>query len=102
MEVIKLTSDSFQESPLTIFTSDDPNIFMSTPADKRNTSPTKTNKEIDKIIKRISSSPKKHPAEPEIEQLISIIPHQVKQTSAPTGDNITNAPQKKNIETNTN
>ena len=115
VEVTNLASDSSQGSPQTIFTFDDPNIFMSTPANKRNTSPTKTKKKIDKIIKRISSSPKKHPAEPETEKLISIIPassstpigtnniktpqhSNAEQTSAPMVNNNTNAPQQKNTE----
>ena len=115
MEVINLASDSTQGSPLTIFTSDDPNFFMSTPANKRSNSPTKTNKKIDKIIKRISSSPKKHPAEPETKQPITVIPassstpigsnnintpqqFNSEQTSVPTGNNNINAPQQTNIE----
>ena len=108
MEVINLASDSSQGSPLTIFTSENPNIFIYTPTNERTNSPSKTDKRIEKIIRRITSSPKKHPVEPETEQLITIIPassstpignntktlqqDDIEQTSKPTGNN-TNAPQ---------
>ena len=57
IEVINLISDSSQGSPIKIFTSDDPTAFMSTPARKK--SQEQVNKKIEKIIHRITHSPKK-------------------------------------------
>ena len=114
MEIINSASDSSQESPLTIFTSDNPNLIMYTPTNERSNSPSKTDKKIDKIIRRITRSPKKHPVQPKTEQLITIIPaasftpignntktlqqDDNEQTSKPTGNNNTNAPQQHNRE----
>ena len=56
IEIINLISDSSQGSPIKIFTSDDPTAFMSTPARKK--SQEQVNKKIDKIIHRITHSPK--------------------------------------------
>ena len=70
IEVIKLISDSSQGSPIKIFTSDDPAAFMSTPARKK--SQEQVNKKIDKIIHRITHSPKKQ--QNNDAQIISITP----------------------------
>ena len=56
-EVINLASDSSQGSPIIIFTSNDPNTFMNTPANKQHNSPARTNKKIDKFILRIKKTP---------------------------------------------
>ena len=84
MEEINLASDSSQGSPLHIFTSDNPNAFKYAPPSDRDNSPTKRDAKIDKIISRITNSPKKTPAEPENEQIITIIPAS---TSTPIGNN---------------
>ena len=84
VEVINLSSDSSQGSPLQIFTSDNPNAFMYAPSNNKDNSPTKRDAKIDKIIRRITNSPKKTPVEPEIEQIITIIPAS---TSTPIGNN---------------
>ena len=89
VEVINLASDSSQVSPLQIFTSDNPNAFMCAPPSNRDNSPTKRDAKIDKIIRRITNSPKKAPVEPENEQIITIIPAS---TSTPIGNN-TKTPQ---------
>ena len=110
-EIINLAS--CLESPLTIFTSDNRNLFMYTPTNEQSNSPSKIDKKIDKIIRRITSSPKKHPLQPETEQLITIMPaasstpignntktlqqDDNEQTSKPTGNNA-NAPLHINIE----
>ena len=70
IEVINLISDSSQSSPIKIFTSDDPTAFMSTPARKK--SQEQVNKKIDKIIHRITHSPKKQ--QNNDAQIISITP----------------------------
>ena len=70
IEVINLISDSSQGSPIKIFTSDDPTAFMSTPARKK--SQEQVNKKIDKIIHRITHSPKKQ--QNNDAQIISITP----------------------------
>ena len=70
IEVINLISDSSQGSPIKIFTSDDPTAFMSTPARKK--SQEQLNKKIDKIIHRITHSPKKQ--QNNDEKIISITP----------------------------
>ena len=70
IEVINLISDSSPGSPIKIFTSDDPTAFMSTPARKK--SQEQVNKKIDKIIHRISHSPKKQ--QNNDAQIISITP----------------------------
>ena len=74
MEIINLASDSSQGSPLQIFTSDNPNAFMNDNPKSKDHSPTKRDAKIDKIIKRITSSPKKTTTEPEMDQIITIIP----------------------------
>ena len=70
IEVINLISDSSQGSPIKIFTSDYPTAFMTTPA--RETSQGQVNKKIDKIIHRITHSPKKQ--QNNDAQIISITP----------------------------
>ena len=70
IEVINLISDSSQGSPIKIFTSDDPTAFMSTPGRKK--SQEQVNKKIDKIIHRITHSPKKQ--QNNDEKIISITP----------------------------
>ena len=80
---------------ITIFTSNDANIFMSTPANQQRNTTEKTNKKIDKIIQRKTNSPTKRTAEPEPEQLITTIPAS---SSTPIGSNITNPPQQDNSE----
>ena len=84
VEVINLASDSSQGSPLQIFTSDNPNAFMYAPPSNRGNNPTKRDAKIEKIIRRITNSPKKTPVEPENEQIITIIPAS---TSTPIGNN---------------
>ena len=73
IEKINLASDSSQGSPVTIYTSDDPAAFMSTPAKKNSKNKEHVNRKIDKIINRIIKSSNKHQQENE-QQLISITP----------------------------
>ena len=105
-----MASDSSQGSPLQIFTSDNPNAFMYGQPSQRDNSPTKRDAKIDKVIRRITNSPKKTPAEPEYEQIITITPASTstpignntktlqstdnKQPPQPTGDNNKDKPQK--------
>ena len=84
VEVINLASDSSQGSPLQIFTSNNPNAFMHAPPNNKDNSPTKRDEKINKIIRRITNSPKKTPLEPDFEQIITIIPAS---TSTPIGNN---------------
>ena len=84
VEIINLASDSSQGSPLQILTSDNPNAFMNDNPKGKDNSPTKRDAKIDKIIKRITNSPKKTTTEPEIDQIITIIPAS---TSTPIGTN---------------
>ena len=62
VEVINLASDSSQGSPLQMFTSSNPNAFMYGQPSQRDNSPTKRDAKIDKIIGRITNSPKNTPA----------------------------------------
>ena len=73
IEVINLISDSSQGSPIKIYTSNDPTAIMTTPASKNTKNPERVNRKIDKIIHRITHSPKKQNQEHE-PQLISITP----------------------------
>ena len=84
VEIINLASDSSQGSPLQIFTSDNPNAFMNDNPKSKDNSPTKRDAKIDKIIKRITNSPKKTTTEPEMDQIITIIPAS---TLTPIGTN---------------
>ena len=77
---------------------------------KRDNSATKRDAKIDKIIRRITNSPKKTPVEPEYEQIITIMPASAstpignntktlqstdnKQPPQPTGDDNKDKPQK--------
>ena len=72
IEVINMASDSSQGNAITIFTSNDPGVFMSTPMTKKPSNPERINRKIDKIISKISNSPKKKSTQ-DTEQLISII-----------------------------
>ena len=83
VEIINLAADSSQGSPLQIFTSDNPNAFMNNNPKSKDNSPTKRDAKIDKIIKRITNSPKKT-TEPEMDQIITIIPAS---NSTPIGTN---------------
>ena len=91
VEIINLASDSSQGSPLQIFTSDNPNAFMNDNPKSKDNSPTKRDAKIDKIIKRITNSPKKTTTEPEMDQIITIIPAS---TSTPIGTNNKYTPQR--------
>ena len=82
-EIINLASDSSQGSPIQIFTSDNPNAFMIDNETNKDHSPSKRDAKIDKIIKKLTSSPKKT-AETDTEQIITIIPAT---TPKPTGNN---------------
>ena len=110
VEVINFASDSSHGSPLQIFTSDNPNAFMYGQPSNRDNSPTKRDAKIDKIIRRITNSPKKTQVETEYEQIITIIPASKstpignntktlqstdnKQAPQPTGDDNKEKPQK--------
>ena len=98
IEVINLTSDSSQESPFQILTSNNPKAFMYAQPEEKDNSPSKREAKIDKIIKKITNSPKKTITEPEVEQLITIIPAS---TSTPIGNN-TEARKSLTINTNRN
>ena len=74
VQIINLASDSSQESPLQILTSNNPNAFMYAQPENKDNSPSKREAKIDKIIKKITNSPKKATTEPEEEQIITIIP----------------------------
>ena len=76
VEVINLVSDSSQGRLITIFASNDPVIFVSTPS--------RAHRKIDKILYRITSSPIKA-TDSNSEQLISIIPES---SSIPVDHNI--------------
>ena len=84
VQIINLASDSSQDSPLQILTSNNPNAFMYAQPKNKDDSPSKREAKIDKIIKKITNSPKKATAEPVEEQIITIIPAS---TSTPIGDN---------------
>ena len=73
IEVINLISDSSQGSPIEIYTSNAPTSFMTIPATKNTKTPERVNRKIDKIIHRITNSPKKQNQDNE-PQLISITP----------------------------
>ena len=94
IEVINLTSDSSQESPFQIITSNSPKAFMYAQPEERDNSTSKREGKIDKIIKKITNSPKKLTTEPEVEQLITIIPAS---TSTPIGNNTKARPTTDNI-----
>ena len=83
IEIINLASDSSQESPIQIFTSDNPNAFMIDNQLNKDHSPSKREAKIDKIIKKLTNSPKKTTSENDTEQIITIIPAT---TPKPTGD----------------
>ena len=84
VQIINLASDSSQESPLQILTSNNPNAFMYAQPENKVDSPSKREAKIDKIIQKITNSPKKATTEPEEEQIITIIPAS---TSTPIGNN---------------
>ena len=84
VQIINLASDSSQESPLQILISNNPNAFMYAQPENKDDSPSKREAKIDKIIKKITNSPKKATTEPEEEQIITIIPAS---TSTPIGNN---------------
>ena len=84
VQIINLASDSSQESPLQILTSNNPNAFMYAQPENKDNSPSKREAKIDKIIKKITNSPKKATTEPEEEQIKTIIPAS---TSTPIGNN---------------
>ena len=84
VQIINLASDSSQDSPLQILTSNSPNAFMYAKPKNKDDSPSKREAKIDKIIKKITNSPKKATKEPEEEQIITITPAS---TSTPIGDN---------------
>ena len=69
IEVINLASDSSQGSPITIFTSNHTEAFMTTPSTQKPKDPARTNRKMNKI----GSSSTKQPRQ-ETEQLITIIP----------------------------
>ena len=91
VEITNLASDSSQGSPLQIFTSDNPNAFMNDNPKSKDNSPTKRDAKIDKTIKRITNSPKKTTTEPEMDQIITIIPASA---STPIGTNNIYTPQR--------
>ena len=73
IEVINLVSDSSQGSPMTIYKSNDPTAFMTTPAKKNTKNKEHVNRKFDKIINRIIHSPTKHQQE-NTQQRIKITP----------------------------